>query len=118
MGLLATQSVNVLQASGLKENWKSIFSNFGAKIFMRAVDNETVEEATKLAGETDWYETSVGTSSGAQGAGSSTQTNLKERKALPGHILTQLIETGQGVLIGTLNGRSTPSMYFFDIPAS
>src|SRR5262249_8550646 len=29
MGILATQSVNVLQASALKENRKSIFSNFG-----------------------------------------------------------------------------------------
>jgi type IV secretory pathway TraG/TraD family ATPase VirD4 len=117
MGLLATQSVNVLQASALKENWKSIFSNFGAKIFMRAVDNETVEEATKLAGETDWYETSLGTSSGGQGSGSSTQTSLKERKALPGHILTQLIETGQGVVIGTLDGRTKPALSFFHVPS-
>ena len=118
MGLLATQSVNVLQASSLKENWKSIFSNFGAKIFMRAVDNETVEEATKLAGETDWYETSLGTSSGGQGFGSSTQRSVKERKALPSHILTQLIATGQGVVIGTLDGRTNPSTYFFQVPQS
>ena len=117
MGLLATQSVNVLQASSLKENWKSIFSNFGAKIFMRAVDNETVEEATKLAGETDWYETSLGTSSGGQGFGSSTQRSVKERKALPSHVLTQLIETGQGVVIGSLDGWN-PSTYFFDVPGS
>jgi type IV secretory pathway TraG/TraD family ATPase VirD4 len=118
MGILATQSVNVLQASALKENWKSIFSNFGAKIFMRAVDNETVEEATKLAGETEWNTTSLGTSSGAQGFGSSTQRDLKERKVLPGHVLTQLIETGQGVIIGSLDGRKTPSTSFFGVPTS
>lgn len=116
MGLLATQSVNVLQATSLKENWKSIFSTFGAKFFMRAVDNETVEEATKLAGETDWYVTSLGTSSGAQGLGSSTQKDLKERKVLPAHVLTQLVETGQGVVIGSLDGRQNPSTYFFDVP--
>ncbi len=116
MGLIATQSVNVLQSSSLKENWKSIFSNFGAKIFMRAVDNETTEEATKLAGETDWFETSRGTSSGAQGFGSSAQRALKERKVLPSHILTQLIETGQGVVIGTLKGGTRPQTCFFHVP--
>jgi type IV secretory pathway TraG/TraD family ATPase VirD4 len=117
MGLLATQSVNVLESSALKENWKAIFSNFAAKIFMRAVDNETVEQATKLAGELDRRETSLGSSSGGQGLGSSTQTNLKEHKVLPGYILTQLIEQGQGVVIGQLDGRSTPSTYFLDVPA-
>jgi hypothetical protein len=116
MGLLATQSVNVLQASSLKENWKSIFSNFSGKIFMRAVDSETVEEATKLAGEHDWYETALGTSSGGQGLGSSTQRNLKERKALPGHILTQLIGTGEGVFIGSLDAETKPSMQPFRVP--
>jgi hypothetical protein len=116
MGILATQSVNVLQASALKENWKSIFSNFGAKVFMRAVDNETVEEATKLAGETDWYVTSLGTSSGAQGMGSSTQKDHKERKVLPGHILTQLVETGQGAVIGSLDGKGSSSTYFLGVP--
>jgi hypothetical protein len=116
MGLLATQSVNVLQSSSLKENWKAIFSNFGGKIFMRAVDNETVEEATKLAGENDWYETSLGTSSGGQGLGSSTQRTMKERKALPGHVLTQLIATGEGVFIGSSDARTRPSVQFFRVP--
>jgi hypothetical protein len=116
MGLLATQSVNVLQASSLKENWKSIFSNFAAKIFMRAVDNETVEEATKLAGEIDTYSTSLGTSSGGQGPGSSTQKDLKERKVLPGHVLTQLVARGQGAVIGTLDGATQPGVYFVGVP--
>ena len=115
MGLLATQSVDVLQATTLKDNWKSIFSNFGAKIFMRAADNETAEAATKLAGEADYYETSVGTTSGAQGLGSSTQKSLKERKVLPSRILTGLIETGEGVVLGTLDGKA-PSVSFFSVP--
>ena len=116
MGILATQSVNVLQATSLKENWRSVFSNFSAKIFMRAVDNETVEEATKLAGETDWYVTSQGTSSGAQGVGSSTNRELRERKGLPATVLTQLICTGQGVIVGSLDGHSTPATYFLAVP--
>lgn len=117
MGILATQSVNVLQATSLKENWKSIFSNFAAKIFMRAVDNETVEEATKLAGETDWYVTSLGTSSGKDGMSSSSQKELRERKVLPAHVLTQLIRVGQGVVIGTLDGQKRPATYFLTVPS-
>jgi TraM recognition site of TraD and TraG len=116
MGLLATQSVNVLEASALEQNWRSIFSNFGAKIFMRAADNETVEEATKLAGEIESRETSLGSSSGAQGLGSSTQSNFKERKALPGRVLTQLIGTGQGVVLGSLDGRRVASTSIFQVP--
>jgi hypothetical protein len=115
MGLLATQSVNVLQATSLKEHWKSIFSNFAAKFFMKAVDNETVEEATKLAGETDWYVSSLGSSSGAQGFGSSAQRDLRERKVLPSHVLTQLVGRGEGVVIGTLDGRSRPATHFFTV---
>jgi type IV secretory pathway TraG/TraD family ATPase VirD4 len=116
MGLVATQSVNNLQSSSLKENWKAIFSNFSAKIFMRAEDNETVEEATKLAGETDWYQSSAGTSSGAQGLGTSSNRELKERKVLPGHVLTQLVGTGQGVVIGSLEGGDNSSLRFFHVP--
>lgn len=116
MGLVATQSVNVLQSSSLKENWKSIFSNFSAKIFMRAVDNETTEQATKLVGETEWLTTSLGTSSGGQGLSSSEQRDIKERKVLPAHILTQLIRTGQGVAIGSLDGGGDSGSHFFHVP--
>jgi hypothetical protein len=58
MGLLATQSVNVLQASSLKDAWRSVFSTFGAKIYagcgQRNVRNN------EMSGEYDWYKTSVG----------------------------------------------------------
>ena len=97
---------------------KSVFSNFGAKIFMRAVDNETVEQATKLAGETEWYSESQGASSGGQGLSSSTQKDVKERKALPGYVLTQLIGRGQGVVLGSLDGKETRSASFFAVPSS
>jgi len=76
----------------------------------------TVEEATKLAGETDWYVTSLGTSSGAQGAGSSTNRELRERKGLPATVLTQLIRTGQGVVVGSLDGHARPATYFLTVP--
>lgn len=117
MGLLATQSVNVLQATSLKENWRSVFSNFGAKIFLRLVDNETVEEATKLAGESDWYVTSMGSSRGKDGLSSSTQKDMRERKSLPSSILTQVFEKGDAVIIGSLDGsKKRSSIRFAHVP--
>lgn len=117
MGLVATQSVNVLQASSLKDAWRSVFSNFGGKIFMRLVDNETAEEATKLAGESDWYLTSQGTSRSKDGLGSSTQKELRERKSLPTSVLTQVFQKGDGVVLGSLDGSAGKSyMRFIHVP--
>lgn len=117
MGIIATQSVNMLQASSLKENWKAVFSNFGAKVFLRLADNETAEEATKLVGETDWYMTSMGTSHEKDGMSSSSQRELRERKALPVNVLTQVLERRQGVIVGSLDGGdSPPGTVFLETP--
>jgi hypothetical protein len=116
MGLVVTQSVNVLQSTSLKENWKSIFSNFGAKIFMRLADNETTEEATKLIGDTDWQMTSFGTTQGGDSGSASTNTDLQERK-FPASVFTQLLERRHAVVVGSLDGNdSRPSTWFVDIP--
>jgi hypothetical protein len=116
MGILATQSVNVLQASSLKEHWKSVFSNFGAKIFMRLEDNETCEEATKLAGESDWYVTSQGTSRSKDGLSTSSQKELRERKTLPTEVLTTVLQKGDAVVLGSLDGSKTSSLHFMHVP--
>jgi hypothetical protein len=116
LGLVVTQSVNVLQATSLKENWKSIFSNFGAKIFMRLADNETTEEAVKQIGETDWQLTSFGTSQGGGDGSASTNTDLRERK-FPSSVFTQLIERRHAVIVGSLDGNdSQPGTWFVEIP--
>jgi type IV secretory system conjugative DNA transfer VirD4/TraG family protein len=117
MALLATQSVNVLEASSLKETWRSVFSNFAAKIYMRLVDNETAEEATKLAGESDWRVFERGQTSGGGGASSSRQKALRDRKNLPSSILTQVLRRGEAVVIGSLDGgESMPGTYFLRVP--
>ena len=117
MAILATQSVNVLQASSLNDSWKSVFSNFAAKIYMRLVDNETAEEATKLAGESDWRVDSRSISRGSQGSSSGNQKALQERKNLPSTILTQVLKTGEAVVIGALDGGvEVPGTRFVKIP--
>jgi hypothetical protein len=117
MALLATQSVNVLQASSLKESWRSVFSNFAAKVYMRLVDNETAEEAVKLAGESDWKVISRGSSLGRDGTSVSRQRELRERKNLPSTVLTHALKVKQAVVIGSLDGgRNRPDTYFLQVP--
>jgi hypothetical protein len=117
MAIFATQSVNVLEASSLKETWRSVFSNFAAKIYMRLSDNETAEQATKLAGDSDWRIMSRGASVGMQGRSVSKQRELRERKNLPTTVLTHVLKTGQAVVIGSLDGgKSIPGTYFISVP--
>jgi hypothetical protein len=117
MAILATQSVNVLQASSLKETWRSVFSNFAAKFYMRLVDNETAEEATKLAGQSDWKVYSSGGSLSKDGHSINTQRDLRERPNLPSTVLTQVLKRGEAVVIGSLDaGASTPGTYFLRVP--
>lgn len=117
MAIFATQSVNVLQASPLKDTWKSVFSNFAAKIYMRLADNETAEEATKLAGESEWKILSRGSTFGQQGRSTSKQRELRERKNLPPIIMTQVLKTGQAVVVGSLDGGlANTGTYFLSVP--
>lgn len=117
MGLLATQSVNVLEATSLKENWRSVFSTFAAKIFMRLVDNETAREASDLAGTSDWYVSSSGLSLSKDGSGISSNRSLQGRDTLPTEVTTQVLQKGDGVVIGSLDGGATPpALRFFHVP--
>jgi len=117
MAILATQSVNVLEASSLKETWRSVFSNFAAKIYMRLADNETAEEATKLAGESDWKLVSSSSNISKDGMNTGRQDELRERKNLPTTIMTQGLKRGEAVVIGTLDGgASRPGTFFLKVP--
>ena len=118
LGLLATQSVNMLQSSSLKENWKAVFSNMGAKVFMRAADNETTEEAVKLAAKSEYYVTGEGTSRSKDGLSTSRQKELRERDNLPSMVLTQVLSKGEGVILGSLDGMGTvPAMRLVKVPS-
>jgi hypothetical protein len=117
MGLLATQSVNVLQATSLKENWRSVFSTLGAKIFMRLADNETAKEASELAGKSTWYVTSRGVSHGKEGFGGSEQKSIQQYETLPTEVTTQGFMMGDAVAIGSLSGGATTDLlHFFRVP--
>ena len=117
MALLATQSVNVLEASSLKDAWRSVFSNFAAKIYMRLVDNQTAEDASKLAGESEWKVRTYSTSVGGDNRQLSQSRDLRVRTNLPTSVLTQVLMRGQGVVIGSLDGGTTrPDTYYLSVP--
>ena len=105
-GILATQSVHVLENSSLRESWRSIFSNFAAKIFMGAADVETARQATELAGKLDWQMHLPTTSHSASGFGISIQKDVRERDQIPTYLLTQMLQRGEAIVIGSLDGRA------------
>ena len=76
VGFLATQSVNMLQSSSLKDSWRAVWSNLNTKIFM-CLAGETLKEASKLGGQCDWYVTGHGTSRSRDGAGSGRDRPLR-----------------------------------------
>jgi hypothetical protein len=117
MGILATQSIHTLENSSLEKSWKSIFSNLAAKIFMGAADNETAEQACHLSGELDWLMTSNTEAFGKERS-FSRQRSIQQRSELTPYILTHKLQQGQGVAIGSLDGRKTqPALRFFQVPA-
>jgi hypothetical protein len=108
LGLLATQSIHVLENSSLREAWRSIFSNLAAKIFMGAADVETARLASELAGKHDWQIHTPTLSRSGDGFTFSIQKDLREREQIPAHLLTQMLQLGEAIIIGSLNGRVDP----------
>jgi hypothetical protein len=115
MGLLATQSVHMLRQSSLGEGWKSLFANLAAKIFMQAGDNETAEEASKLAGESEFRFTTHDVTLSDGNASFGEKRDLRDRKDLPPSLLTRGLERGQAVVIGSTDGKSKPDVYFVQV---
>jgi hypothetical protein len=105
MGLLATQSVHVLENSSLREAWRSVFSVFAAKIFFSLNDLETARYASELVGKADWQLRTATTSRSADGLSVSVQRELRERETAPTTLLTETLTRGQALVIGSLDGR-------------
>jgi type IV secretory pathway TraG/TraD family ATPase VirD4 len=116
MALIAAQSVHNLEASKMEKSWKAVLANLAAKLFLRLGDHDTAKEASELAGKSDWYVSSIGTSHEARGTGWSRQQELRERESLPTEILTQVLTKGQAVIIGSLDGSRTVNTWFVQVP--
>ncbi len=115
MGLVATQSVHMLQNSSLGEAWKGIYANMAAKIFMQTGDAETAEEASKLVGESEFRFKTFSRTYSKEGATQTINTDLKDKKDLPTKVLLQSLGRGQAVIVGSTDGMSRPGVRFIKV---
>ncbi len=118
MGLIATQSVNMLAGSALGEQWRSVFGNLSAKIFMRLGDRQTVEEATELVGQYEMHTRSLDHSVSKEGASFSVRHGVQhDVPGLQTRLLTQTLGLGDAVVVGCIDGRSPSEVRFIHVPA-
>lgn len=114
MGVVATQSVNMMLQAMSKEDWEAIYSNLSAKVFMKLGDPETAEAAKKLASESQYRVTSWSKSVERSRVSRQSSYDVRERVEFPVKLLTQGFVTGDAVVIGDLTGgKETASIRFF-----
>jgi type IV secretory system conjugative DNA transfer VirD4/TraG family protein len=115
MGLVATQSLHMLENSGLGKAWESIFANMSAKIFMQLGDVKTAEEASKLVGESEYRFQSYDRTVSKDGSSITTKVDLKDKKDLPTKVVLQTLGRGQAVVVGALDGKTRPVTRFIHV---
>jgi len=115
MGLVATQSIHMLQNSALGDTWRGIFANMAAKIFMQLGDAETADEASKLVGESEYRFQTFDRSYSKDGTSQSVRFDLKDKKDLPTRLVLQTLGQGQAVVVGSIDGKARPSSRFIHV---
>lgn len=97
----------------LRDRWDAILGNISAKVFMRLNDVETAQMASEHLGERQVMLPIDSTTSGASQYGVTHTLATTQRRAVPHWVLTQKLTTGQGLVIGTLDGGRSVSHQFF-----
>jgi hypothetical protein len=113
MGLVATQSVHMLESSALGESWKALYSNLAAKIFFALADGETAEEGTKLAGQCQMRVRAFDRSFSKDGTTMNARFELRNESALLTDVFLRGLARGEGIVIGTLDGKERAAVRFF-----
>ncbi len=114
MGIIATQSVSLLEISSLGRAWKAIFGNFGATIAMRLSDPDTVRVVSELMGKGHFLYQTRGSTVTEDGGSRSKNGSFVEMDNLRTEILVGL-ERGEGAVIGTLDGVRKPELRFIKV---
>ena len=114
--LVATQSIEQLEASRLGEYWKAVFNTLAAVIFMRSNGASNQEYLDTIAGKAEYLIHTVTQSTGLNEASKQYNISLEEKSVVPLGILT-LLKRGQAVICGTTEGHSEPiSIQYVQIP--
>jgi hypothetical protein len=106
---IATQSVEMLESSSIKESWKAILGNMAAMIFMRLKDPASAKYAEEYAGKKDVLITSTGQSQSKDGSGTSKNVGLQQKEDLASRIVRHTLGEGDTVVIGTTAGHKASS---------
>jgi hypothetical protein len=114
---VATQSMQQLGFSSMKDAWKAVFDVLSAVIVMWGNDPETIEYANKLAGANQAVIRAVGHNQADGKTSDNVSSNLTELQEIPPGVL-QLLKQGQAIVIGKTEGpNQQASVRFVQVPA-
>jgi TraM recognition site of TraD and TraG len=114
--LVATQSVEQLQRSGLGDAWKAVFATLAAVVFMRGQDPATRQYLEDLAGPREYRVRRRDHSRNDGQEGLSWSIELVDAPAIPKGVLEGFTR-GDAVVVGTTEGNEVPtSIRYVNVP--
>jgi hypothetical protein len=116
LSVVATQSVEQLQRSGLGDAWKAVFATLAAVVFMRGHDPTTRQYLEDLAGPREYRVRRRDHSRNDGREGLSWSVETQEAPAIPKGLLEAFTQ-GDAVVIGTTEGNRAPtSIRYMKVP--
>jgi hypothetical protein len=106
--LVATQSVEQLQRSGLGDAWKAVFATLAAVIFMRGQDPATRKYLDDIAGLREHRIRKRDQSRGDGKDGLSWSVEMVDAPIIPKGLM-EILTQGQAVVVGTTEGNTAPT---------
>jgi hypothetical protein len=106
--LVATQSVEQLQRSGLGDAWKAVFATLAAIVFMRGQDPATRQYLEQLAGPREYRVRRRDHSRNEGKEGVSWSVEHIEASSIPKGLLEGFVR-GDAVVVGTTQGTTEPT---------
>ena len=114
--LIATQSIEQLEASRLGDYWKAVFNTLAAVIFMRSNAPSNQEYLNDVAGKNEYIVYSVGETFGTENFSTDYSPSLQEKTIVPSRIL-KLLSRGEAIICGTTQGHNAPvSIQYVTVP--
>jgi type IV secretory pathway TraG/TraD family ATPase VirD4 len=117
LSFIATQSVQQLLNSPIKEAWKAVFDVLSAVMVMSGNDPETAEYVDRLAAANEAVTRTVGRNLADGKDSTSVSPNLGDRRVIPPGVL-QMLKQGQAIVIGKTGGQTERAgVRYLQVPA-
>jgi hypothetical protein len=108
--LFATQGLDQLKTSPIGERWESVIGLFRAKFFFTVGDTSTAAFACDIGGEQQSVFIGSSLNQGGDGKTWGMSDQLTTKQHLPKYVLLRSLGRGQAAIVGSLDGRSKPSV--------